>query len=444
MDMENKRLITKGGQKIDVHCHLFNKKIASIPLLLDAIKSILKKKKFTDKNELESDSLSALGNIRRISRLLKILFSNKEDTLLNYLSKYESDTFFVPLMFDLKFAVDSAEAIEMLREMKNELQDELTNIHNEEDNSNRLEDEYNVDEFDTLFTVIDEIIQENDRSSEDLLTGSQHDTFDEQYKQLIDLRNRHTSVIKPFFAVDSRRSNIFTKMKYALEKDGFAGVKMYCPNGYSPLDPRLDEVYRYCVDHNIPITAHCSYGGFATLENKVNVQGAIYKDNQVMHYDGELKFAKKIFNPGGVEERALALNHPDLWNAVLNKYKGLKLNLAHMGIRSVDDFDERYEWSNLIIKMMLEHETLYTDLSCMSAKESIAYLWELGSKADQECDFDLKITDRIMFGTDFWLSMLFKDLKLYMQDFEDVFANKPNDFIRLQQINPKRFLNLEI
>lgn len=111
MDMENKRLFTKGGQKIDVHCHLFNKKIASIPLLLDAIKSILKKKKLADKNELESDSLSALGNIRRISRLLKMLFSNKEDTLLNYLSKYESDTIFVPLMFDLKFAADSAEAI---------------------------------------------------------------------------------------------------------------------------------------------------------------------------------------------------------------------------------------------------------------------------------------------------------------------------------------------
>jgi predicted TIM-barrel fold metal-dependent hydrolase len=442
--MENKQLFTTDGQKIDVHCHLFNKKIASIPLLLDTIRSILKMKRLTDKNELESDSLSALNDIRRISRLLKMLFSNDEDALLNYLSKYESDTIFVPLMFDLKFAVDSAEAKEALREMKAELQNELTNVYNGEENRDLSEDEYNADEFDTLLNAIDEIIRENDRSSENLLAGSQDDTFDEQYKQLIDLRNRHTSVIKPFFAVDSRRSDIFGKMKYALEKDNFAGVKMYCPNGYSPLDPRLDDVYLYCLDHHIPITAHCSYGGFATLENKVDVQGAIYKDNQVIPHNGELKFTKKIIQSGGVEERALALNHPDLWNAVLNKYKGLKLNLAHMGIRGVDDFDERYEWSNLIIKMMLEHENLYTDLSCMSVKESIAYLWDSGTKADPECDFNLKITDRIMFGTDFWLSMLFKDLKLYMKDFEDVFANKPEDFIRLQQINPKRFLKLKI
>lgn len=442
--MENKQLFTTGEQDIDIHCHLFNKEIASTPLLLDAIRSILKTEKSTNNNKLESDSLKALDDVRRISQLLKTLFSNDEDTLLNYLSKHESNTIFVPLMFDLKFAVDSTEARAALRCMKTKLQDELANIYCEEENSGLLENNQNVNGFDMLFNTIDELLQENDHSSENLLAVSKMDAFDVQYKQLIALRNRHSLVIKPFFAVDSRRGDIFEKMKYALEKDNFAGVKMYCPNGYSPLDPRLDEVYLYCIEKNIPITAHCSFGGFATLENKVNVQGAIYNDNQVIPYEGELKFTKKVVQSGGVEERALALNHPDLWNAVLYKYKGLKLNLAHMGIRNVDNQEKRYEWSNLIIKMMLEHENLYTDLSCMSKKESIAYLWALAAKADQRCDFNLKITDRIMFGTDFWLSMLFKDLKLYMEDFESVFASHPKDLVRLKQINPKRFLNLDV
>jgi predicted TIM-barrel fold metal-dependent hydrolase len=435
--MENKQLFTTSEQKIDVHCHLFNKKIASIPLLLEAIRSIIETKKLTVENELESGLSGTLDNILKISRLLKMLFSNNEDALLNYLSKYESDTIFVPLMFDLKFAANSAEATKVLREMKNELQ----NSHSVVKNGGLLEDEDS--EFDLLFNTIDEIISENDRSSENLLTGSQDDTFEEQYKQLINLKRNHPSLIRPFFAVDPRRSDIYEKMKYALEKDGFAGVKMYCPNGYSPLDSRLDEIYQYCLDKNIPITAHCSFGGFATLENEVNVKGFIYKD-QVIPYDGVLKFTKKIIDAGGVEERALALNHPDLWKEVLIKHKGLKLNLAHMGIRGVDNPEERYEWSNLIIKMMLEHENLYTDFSCMSVKESIAYLWDLASKADQQCSFKLKITDRIMFGTDFWLSMLFKDLKLYMEDFESVFADKQTDLIRLQQTNPKRFLNQKI
>lgn len=444
--MENKPLPASAAQKIDVHCHLFNKKIASIPLLLDAIKSIVEQgKQPAHENELGV----SWGEIKRIGRLLRLLFSNDEDALLTYLSKYDSVAVLAPLMFDLKLAVDSAEAVETLKEMKAALHSKLLGVS---ESSALLRVENNADEvdglfgFEALFNTVEEIIAEKESDlANNLLAGSLRDTFDEQYRQLIDLKNRHAPAIdvKPFFAVDARRGDVYERMKTAIEKDGFSGVKMYCPNGYSPLDPRLDNVYQYCLDGNIPITAHCSYGGFATLENEVDVQGAIYADNQVTPYEGKLKFTKKITQHGGVEERALALNHPDLWAVVLSRYKGLKLNLAHLGIRSVDSPDKRYEWSNLIIKMMLEHENLYTDLSCMTDRDAIAGLWDLASKADRQCSLSLKVTDRIMFGTDFWLSMMFKDLDLYMKDFGSCFADKQDDFIRLQQINPVRFLNLK-
>jgi predicted TIM-barrel fold metal-dependent hydrolase len=443
--MEANPLPTAAAQKIDVHCHLFNKKIASIPLLLDAIKSIVEPgKQPTHENELGV----SWEEIKRIGRLLKLLFSNDEDALLGYLSKYESVAVFVPLMFDLKLAVDSAEAVETLKEMKAGLHDRLRRGASESSALLRLEndaDEFaELSGFEALLNTVEEIIAEKENASKNLLAVSLRDTFDEQYQQLIELKNKHAAAvaIKPFFAVDARRGDVYERMKTAIEKDGFSGVKMYCPNGYSPVDPRLDKVYRYCLDNHIPITAHCSYGGFATLENEVDVQGAIYADNRVTPYEGKLKFTKKITQHGGVEERALALNHPDLWNVVLNKYGGLKLNLAHLGIRGVDNPDERYEWSNLIIKMMLEHENLYTDLSCMTDKKAIADLWELASKADKQCRLNLSITDRVMFGTDFWLSMMFKDLNLYMEDFNAFFADKQEDFTRLQQINPSRFLNL--
>lgn len=147
---------------------------------------------------------------------------------------------------------------------------------------------------------------------------------------------------------------------------------------------------------------------------------------------------------GGVEERALALNHPALWKEVLERYKGLRLNLAHVGIRGAEDPEAKYEWSHLIIRMMLEHENLYTDLACMTEKDAIVHLWELAEQADGQCSFDSKVTDRVMFGTDFWLNMLFKDLESYMKDFNAAFAEKPDTLYRLQRVNPRRFLKWDI
>lgn len=427
--MKSGQQLPPDKMNIDVHCHLFNKKMASVRLLFYVVKDILEKKQ-TIGNKSTSAPLDWVS-ILRIGCLVKMLFSKDNDTLLNYISKYEPDTVFVPLMFDLEFAVESDEAVEMLRQMKIKLQDELKHSSNI-----LLRFIGGVSNFENLFNEVDDLIHEKEKAG-----GSTYDTFDEQYKQLVDIRNRYPSVIRPFFAVDPRRDGVYEKMKYALEKEGFAGIKMYCPNGYSPLDPRLDSVYQYCLEKNIPITAHCSYGGFATLENKVYVKGAIYKDNKVQEYDGDLAFTKTIIQLGGVEERALTLNHPDLWNVVLNKYKGLKLNLAHMGVRGVDDPDEKYEWSKLIAEMMLEHENLYTDFSCVKEKEIISYLWELATNADQKCGFALNVTDRIMFGTDFWLNMLFTDMKSYMKNFESAFAGSQQDLIRLRQLNPKRFLS---
>lgn len=425
-------------QKIDTHCHVFNSKIASVPLLLDIIKSILTPSFMAAGEETTEELQSFTGTAGRIGELFKLLFNKKEDTLLDYISEYERDTVFVPLMFDIKYAAYSKDAIKVLQEMNATLEE--FNATQAQDNLLQSGDEEGLK---MLFDEIEAIIEELEEPADGpvLLAKGPRDTFDRQYEQLIALRKRHPGIIKPFFAVDSRRNNVYALMVQAIEKENFAGVKLYCPNGYSPLDPRLEPVYQYCLLNNIPITAHCSYGGFATLENKINVNGAIYKNNKVQQFTGELRFSKKITAKGGVEERALALNHPALWDEVLQKYKGLKLNLAHFGIKGGESMEERFEWSNLILEMMLKHENLYTDLSCMTDKKNITHLWELASNADQECPFDLKITDRILFGTDFWLSMIFNDMEEYMNNFELVFADKQEDLRKIQQINPRRFLN---
>lgn len=49
-----------------------------------------------------------------------------------------------------------------------------------------------------------------------------------------------------------------------------------------------------------------------------------------------------------------------------------------------------------------------------------------------------------MFGTDFWLSMLSENLQTHLSTFDEVFQNDSNTLQRLKQINPARFLKLQI
>lgn len=119
---------------------------------------------------------------------------------------------------------------------------------------------------------------------------------------------------------------------------------------------------------------------------------------------------------------------------------GVRLNLAQVGIRGTEGPEAKYEWSRLIIRRMLEHENLYTALACMTEKDALVHLRDLAEQADRQCSFASKVTDRVMFGTDFWLNMLFKDLESYMKDFNAAFAEKPDALYRLQRVNPRRFL----
>ncbi|MGL5317843.1 MAG: hypothetical protein ACRC9Q_04015, partial [Bacteroidales bacterium] len=155
-----------------------------------------------------------------------------------------------------------------------------------------------------------------------------------------------------------------------------------------------------------------------------------------------LLFESSLTDPGGVEDRAKALNHPALWHEVLKKYPLLKLNLAHMGVRSTNNLSEKYEWSNLIVEMMLCYENLYTDLSCRTDSGQLQMLWMMAKNEDTHCKLPLSVTDRVLFGTDFWLSMQYEDVKAHLKCFDSTFAEEPNSLARLKQINPARFLNL--
>ncbi|MFZ5431573.1 MAG: amidohydrolase family protein [Bacteroidota bacterium] len=274
------------------------------------------------------------------------------------------------------------------------------------------------------------------------------DGWAEQLRQIEDIKNHHEYKDKvfPFLAVDPRRDKI---SEYARENMGkgklFVGLKLYCPTGYSPTDPLLygtdgnrDGLYAFCEDNGIPVTTHNSDGGFATLANSVFITGDIQVNGKLHQLNNErVKFSKAVYEKDGIYERALTLNHPLLWEKVVQKYPGLILNLAHFGGgRQLDAAltypDDPTLWSNKIIALLKDNRyKVYTDVSCFTEFSTIDKLIE--SPVYPE------IRHKILFGSDYTLLLLFEDdfnenirqFRLRFGSNFDIIANEnPREFLK--------------
>lgn len=148
---------------------------------------------------------------------------------------------------------------------------------------------------------------------------------------------KHSYVqIHPFIGVDPTRKNAVRilekhisrpKGKIGAANGEFIGVKVYPPlNVEMDLDehPYLNEFFKYCQTHDIPITTHASPGGFESIRlNKAE--------------DGDLA-------------------NPVRWDQILSKYPDLRVNFGHFG--NLDD-----EWAGTIIDYLKRYKNVYTDIS---------------------------------------------------------------------------------
>jgi len=189
----------------------------------------------------------------------------------------------------------------------------------------------------------------------------------------------------------------------------FAGVKVYPPLGFDPWPERDSEemvkvkyLYEYCCAKEIPITTHCSEGGFTIDENA--------KD-----YTSPLK-----------------------WEVVLSNYKNLKLNFAHFGRQDKKlGLIPNREWETIILNLISSYDQVYTDFSYRGINDE--YYNELNKLINRHPNKD-KIKLRILFGSDFMINLL--DINSY-NDYLKKFIASPladSDKILFSAINPNRFL----
>lgn len=439
--------------RIDIHCHLFNKNVLSWRLLIDFVQSRVALPMQTDNADLSDTTSGRLKGIKRALNFLRIGMQSTSEDVYHTLMKTEKEYAVVPLMFDLDYCMKGASP-----DIRNEIFDTYHQIL-AADREVLLQMKQDVDcltynnlndvdatsiEIDRLIQTIDTVLASGDlayESENDLL--HKDDPFLDQENQLVDLQKKYPDRVFPFYAVDPRRKEnyLFENGTYNLSPilnrlvingGHFYGIKLYTPNGYSPADPMLMALYAYCDQHAIPITAHCSGGGFASFAKNVHIQGLIYQDARIQEHNGNITFKHyKITDKERVYEKAQLLNHPLIWEKVLEKYPNLILNLAHFGSSEGSE-----EWSLHILRLMKLYPNLYTDFSCIAEKATLDTMYNAYySKAEST------LKKKFLYGSDFYLNMLFiDDMKQYINQFEKIFST--TEMKEITEINPRKFLGM--
>ncbi len=189
----------------------------------------------------------------------------------------------------------------------------------------------------------------------------------------------------------------------------FAGVKLYPPLGFDPWPEGssgqavVKELYRTCVDRQIPVTAHCSDLGFT------------------------------------IDKHAPAYTKPGKWSNVLKDYP-LKLNLAHFGDqRNRLHFIPNHEWRDAVIQLVLSHDTVYTDISCLAFDDKF-YSTLSGTLKDQGAGRD-RLSQHILFGSDFMINLMWANsYNEYLHRFIKTTHIGEQEKLLFCNENPARFL----
>lgn len=329
----------------DVHCHIFNKDVI-IRRLVNIVQSLIAIKDMLNGEVSESELKFKIDGINRT--LEKVTRDTSEEVFDALNQVYKDKVVTTPLMFDLTYADDNDDdensnkryrrrikrifkaAYFLLPVIKLKIRDKALR-----DALNPIRD--GLKEFEKKF----------DKKSEQEVEIFDNSNYTQQIADLEYMAQKYKTV-KPFFSVDPRREYKsgarmidLLREKILAPNALFAGVKLYAPAGFSPTDPVLmgndgqQGVYALCQEHAIPITVHNSNAGFACLSKKLIINGHIKKNGsveEVKNYKHDFEYDFFSFKAGeAIKERALLLNHPKIWEKVMEKYPDLTINFAHFG-----------------------------------------------------------------------------------------------------------------
>lgn len=333
----------------DIHCHVFNKDVV-IRRLVNVVQSLLTIKDMLE-SEISEENLKY--KIDLIKNTLSDVSQDSSEMVFKTLNLvYKGKVVVTPLMFDLTYADDNdgnENKNNRYRKRIKRIFWLLTTLIIPFIRGKVKRKFKNPDLAKTIEEIRRKVIDFNknfEKKSDKNVEIFNNANFEQQITDLEYLSDKFET-IKPFFSIDPRREykdgvNLLALLK---EKVGgknakFSGVKIYAPAGFSPTDPVLmgtDEqtgIYAWCEANKIPVTVHNSNAGFACLSTILLVRGHVNLNNALLEVNKRITFENKFFSLKATEaiaERARILNHPKLWELVLQKYPNLKINFAHFG-----------------------------------------------------------------------------------------------------------------
>ena len=237
-------------------------------------------------------------------------------------------------------------------------------------------------------------------------------------------------------------------VKDAIESKGFIGVKLYNSLGFRPYgnadselslkrrhiavrnqklpylfdgeeyDEVLCELYDYCVDHEVPITAHCVMDGIEAY-------------------------------PGASRDFGQA----KFWNEVLrqDRYTNLRLNLAHFGWNQSpgQGFAGSESWAKDVCRLIVKYDHVYADVSHhrVLTKGGRNQFIQGYRQMRREFSADIeKIKSRILFGTDWHVLRRMQGYREFLPNYERVLREAGlfagSELVRFRGTNALEFLGL--
>lgn len=257
--------------------------------------------------------------------------------------------------------------------------------------------------------------------------GKVPQSYIQQLEELAKIKRdpAYKDLIEPFVFVHPERANILDIVKQYIGVEGFAGLKLYPPLGYYPFDERLNKVYEYAQQYQIPITTHCARGG-------VFYKGKITNDMLTHPKTGEhVKSQKNKFFTD-------IYTDPDNYRYVLDQFPDLKINLAHFG--GYDEWnkflgntydDGKENWYNKVISMLRKYPNVYSDISYTMFNPDLFNLLKLTLQDDT-------VKGKILYGSDFYMVEQETTERQFLTNIRAYIGE--DNFKLIAEQNPKLFL----
>lgn len=186
----------------------------------------------------------------------------------------------------------------------------------------------------------------------------------------------------------------------AVDRYGFVGVKLYPPMGFLPLgnaaagvpdgaelDGIMRELFAWCVDEDVPVTAHGSASNFA-------------------------------------DEEFATFGSPSNWALVLDEFDDLHVNLGHFG--GTDEAQE--PWRAGIARLAAAHPHVYADVGNhrIDRADVRTGVMQILDRLFNDPATGI-MAERLMFGTDWFMLAILPEHHLFLERYEDLYRTAFGD-----------------